>query len=105
VSRGWYRREAGGIVLRVRLTPKANRDEILGVGTLADGYEVLRVRVRALPEGGAANTAVVRLLAKTLKLPQSTVGIVSGATQRLKQIRIAGDPGTLAKCVEVMVVE
>jgi uncharacterized protein (TIGR00251 family) len=105
VSRGWYRREAGGIVLSVRLTPKADRDEIQGVGVLADGCEVLRVRVRALPEGGAADTALVRLIAKRLKLPQSTVEIVSGATQRLKQVRIAGNPGTLAERVEVMVAE
>jgi uncharacterized protein len=105
VNGGWYRREKEGIILAVRLTPKADRDEIQGVGALADGRELLRVRVRALPEDGAANTALVRVIAKALRLPQSNVEVVSGATQRLKQIRMAGDPGTLAKRVEMMVVE
>lgn len=102
---GWYRREARGIVLSVRLTPKADRDAIKGLAVLADGREVVRVRVRALPEDGAANTALVRLIAKTLKRPRATVEIVSGATQRLKQVRISGDPGDLEPRILAMVAE
>jgi uncharacterized protein (TIGR00251 family) len=104
VNCSWCLREAGGIVLAVRLTPKADRDVIEGTGVLADGREVVRVRVRAVPEDGAANAALVRLLAKTLRHPKSAIELVSGATQRLKQIRIAGDPNDLVRRIEAIVV-
>jgi uncharacterized protein (TIGR00251 family) len=100
----WYRRETAGIVVAVRLTPKADRDAIEGTGVLADGREVVRVRVRAVPEVGAANKALVRLIAEALKHPKSAVEVVSGATQRLKQIRIAGDPDDLVRRVEALLV-
>ena len=103
MSRSWYRLEAGGIVLAVRLTPKADRDAIEGTGVLADGREFVRVRVRAVPEDGAANAALVRLLAKILRHPKSAIELVSGATQRLKQIRIAGDPNDLVRRIEAIV--
>lgn len=105
MSGGWYRRETGGIVLAIKLTPKADRDAIEGLAVVAEGREVVRVRVRALPEDGAANAALVRLIAKTLKHPKSAVKVVSGATQRLKQIRIAGDPDDLVRRVEAVVAE
>jgi uncharacterized protein (TIGR00251 family) len=90
-------------VLAVRLTPKADRDAIEATGVLADGREFVSVRVRAVPEDGAANAALVRLLAKTLKRPKSAVELVSGATQRLKQIRIAGNPDDLVRRIEAIV--
>ena len=68
-----YRVEPGAIVLTVRLTPKADRDAIDGIGVLADGRAVAQVRVRALPEDGAANAALVALIAKTFGRPKSAV--------------------------------
>ena len=44
-----------GLLLAVRLTPKGGRDEVNGIETLSDGRAVLKARVRALPEDGAAN--------------------------------------------------
>jgi len=96
----YYRIETGAIVVAVRLTPRADRDAVEGVGMLADGREVARVRVRALPEEEAANAALVRLMAKTFRRPKSAVTIVAGAGQRLKQIRIAGDAAELVRIVE-----
>ena len=52
-------RDADGIVLAVRLTPKGGRDSIDGVDTLADGTVVLKARVRAAPSEGEANAALV----------------------------------------------
>ncbi len=95
-----FRREADGIVLSVRLTPKANRDSVDGVGTLADGSEVALARVRAVPEDGAANVALIVLIAKTFGLPKSAVALVRGATQRVKQMRITGTPDQLAAIVQ-----
>jgi uncharacterized protein (TIGR00251 family) len=82
-------------MLSLRLTPKSSRDGIDGIETLSDGRAVLKVRVRAVPEAGEANEALRRLLAKSLKIPNSAVTIESGATARLKLVRIAGDPAEL----------
>jgi uncharacterized protein (TIGR00251 family) len=87
---------ADGLRLSVRLTPKSSRDGIDGIETLADGRSVLKVRVRAVPESGEANAALIRLLAKSLKLPGSSVSLESGATARLKLLRLSGDPDELA---------
>jgi len=70
--------------LTVRLTPRAGRDTIDGV----DNEGRLRVRVAAPPVDGTANDALIRLLAATLDVPRSTVSIESGATARVKRIRI-----------------
>jgi uncharacterized protein (TIGR00251 family) len=95
-----YRTEPGAIVVAVRLTPRADRDAVEGIGALADGREVARVRVRAVPEAGAANAALIRLMAKTFGRPKSAVTIAAGAGQRLKQIRIAGETPELVRIVE-----
>jgi uncharacterized protein (TIGR00251 family) len=94
------RREADGIILAIRLTPRANRDSVDGVGTLADGQRVALARVRAVPEDGAANAALVALVAKTFGRPKSAVTLLRGATQRVKHIRIAGAPDALAAVVD-----
>jgi len=96
----WYRREPGAIVLSVRLTPKSDRDAVEGTGVLADGREVVRVRVRAVPEDGAANAALIALVAKTFHRPKSAVDVVAGATRRLKQVRISGELEDLVAVVE-----
>ena len=67
-----YRVEPGAIVLTVRLTPRADRDAITGISTLADGQVVASARVRAVPEDGAANKALIALLAK--RLPPAEIG-------------------------------
>ncbi len=95
-----YRSEPGAIVVTVRLTPKADRDAIDGRVRLADGSAVARVRVRALPERGAANAALIALMAKSFRRPKNAVAIVAGASGRLKQVRIAGEPEALAAIVE-----
>ncbi|HHK75008.1 MAG TPA: DUF167 domain-containing protein [Rhizobiales bacterium] len=91
-----------GLRLSIRLTPKSSRDAIDGVVALADGQKVLRARVRAVPEKGKANTALIRLLAKTLKLPRSQVTLASGATSRIKTVKLEGDPARLRPGVETM---
>ena len=60
-------------------------------------------RVRAVPEDGKANEALIALLAKTLAVPKSHLRIVSGATSRLKRIAIAGqNPTVIAARLEVL---
>jgi uncharacterized protein len=82
--------------LEVRLTPRAGRDAVDGEARLSDGRSVLAVRVRAVPEKGAANAALLALLAKTCGVGVSSASLLSGATSRLKRVRVKGDPRTLS---------
>lgn len=95
-----WRREPDGIRLFVRLTPKAALDRVDGVTRLADGSEILAARVRAVPEDGKANIALLRLLADALDLPRSAMRVARGETARLKEIAIAGDPSALLDMAE-----
>ncbi|MBZ9764030.1 DUF167 family protein [Mesorhizobium sp. CA8] len=97
-----FRLRENGIDLFVRLTPKAALDRIDGVETAADGRNHLKARVRAVPENGAANQALERMLAKAMDVPVSAVSVVAGGTSRLKTLRIVGEPTALAKSVEAL---
>ena len=56
--------------------------------------------MRALPEDGAANAALIALLSKSLKLPKSSLSLDSGGKGRVKTVVAAGDPGVLAAALE-----
>jgi uncharacterized protein (TIGR00251 family) len=71
--------------LRVRLTPRAHRDEVTGV---RDG--LVLARVRAPPVDGRANAALEKLLAKALGVPPSHVQVVRGQSAREKVVRVDG---------------
>jgi uncharacterized protein (TIGR00251 family) len=90
-----WRYSTEGISVAVRVTPRGGRDEIDGVETLANGRSVVKLRVRAIAEGGEANRAVTELLARTLGVPKARVRVLSGVTSRLKQVAIDGDPKRL----------
>jgi len=90
-----WRYSTEGISVALRVTPRGGRDGIDGIETLANGRGVIKVRVRAIAEGGEANRAVTELIAKALGVPRARVKILSGTTSRLKQIAVDGDPRTL----------
>ncbi|MFT4120507.1 DUF167 domain-containing protein [Bradyrhizobium sp.] len=90
-----WRMSGTGITIALRVTPRGGRDGIDGIETLADGRSVLKVRVRAVADGGEANRAVLALLAKSLGAPKASVRLLSGAASRLKQIAVDGDPERL----------
>jgi uncharacterized protein (TIGR00251 family) len=92
----WFRQELDGIILFVRLTPRAAKDAIEGIKAAENGRYHLQARVRAVPEDGKANLALVRLLSKWLDVAVRDMTIVSGATSRLKHIKISGDAEELA---------
>ena len=85
-----------GLVLHLRVTPKAASDRIGEVRADAEGKEFVSVSVRAVPDKGKANEAVIKLLARHLGLPKSALSVVSGATDRNKVIAIEGDPAALS---------
>jgi uncharacterized protein (TIGR00251 family) len=80
-----YSKKDRGLTFAVRIVPRASRSEIVGE---YDG--ALRVRIAAPPLEGAANRELIRLLARTFKLPQNAVDIVSGGGSKSKLVRIRG---------------
>jgi uncharacterized protein (TIGR00251 family) len=94
-----WRYSATGISIALRVTPRGGRDDIDGIETLSDGRSVLKVRVRAIADGGEANRAVLGLLAKALDVSKTSVRLLSGATSRQKQIAVDGDPARLGEAL------
>lgn len=76
---------SGGFALAVKVVPGASRTRI--AGAYGDG---IKVTVSAAPERGAANDAVVELLADTLQLPRANVRILSGHSNPRKEVLIVG---------------
>src|SRR6202045_4105057 len=94
-----WRYSTQGVSVALRVTPRGGRDDIDGVETLANGRAVIKVRVRAIAEGGEANRAVTELLAKALGVPKRDVRVLTGTTSRLKQIAVDGDPAQLGEAL------
>lgn len=97
-----FREGPGGVLLHIRLTPKGGRDGFDGIATGADGKTALLARVRAVPEDGAANAALIDLLAKTLRVRKSAIDLVAGATARQKTLRISGEASDLVTRLTVL---
>ena len=74
------------VKISVRLQPKASREEL----RVWDEGGVLRVRVKEAPVDGAANAALVRLVAKCLGISRGAISIIHGATGRNKILKVEG---------------
>jgi len=85
----------GGVRVHLRLTPKGGRDALEGWSADANGVPHLKARVRAVPEDGKANVALIALLAKTLGIGTSAVRIAAGHSARLKAVDVLGDTAVL----------
>ncbi len=81
------------MVVALRVKPRSVRDAIEGV----DDEGSIRVRVTAAPADGAANKAVIKLLAKSLGVPKSAVTLVAGASSRHKRLRLDGVDAALVR--------
>jgi uncharacterized protein len=77
--------------IAIYVTPRSAQPGIGGWRTGADGREELEVRVAEAPADGAANAAVVKLLAKALGISRSQVAIIAGAASRHKRIEVPFD--------------
>lgn len=76
---------ASGVRIRLRVQPRASRNEVAG-----EHGDALRVRLTAPPVDGAANEALVRFLAERLGVTRSAVRLVAGASGRSKVVEIDG---------------
>ncbi len=89
MSRPFFRPDAGGLSLTLKVQPKASRDAIQGAVETPDGW-ALKVAVTAPPDKGKANAAVIALVAKAFGVAKSNVTVSLGETDRRKVLHIAG---------------
>ena len=81
------------VFIDVFVQPRAAKDAIVGVHG-----DALKLKVRAVPEQGRANRATEVLIAETLDIPRSDVGVRSGAASRHKRLRITGMSAEKVAC-------
>lgn len=94
-----------GIELAVKVTPRAGRDRLAGTVADASGRRLVAVKLAAPPADGAANAALLALLADALDVPKSACHLVAGASSRIKRVRVTGDPARLAARLEALLGE
>lgn len=75
-----------GVRLAVRVQPRASRNRVTGLQG-----EAVKVHVTAPPVGGAANAAVVELLAEWLGVPRRSLSVVQGQSGRTKVVEVETD--------------
>ncbi|WP_273719976.1 MULTISPECIES: DUF167 domain-containing protein [unclassified Bartonella] len=82
----FYRFDTNGLILFVYLIPKSSVDRIMGVECRDNGKQYLVIRLRAVPEDGKANKALIKFLTKQWKIPSACISLKNGATSRYKQL-------------------
>lgn len=82
-----YSQRDGHLTFTVRVVPRASRSEIVG-----EHAGTLRVRLAAPPVDGAANEELIRILARALKVPRTSIAIIGGSTSKLKRVAVNGIP-------------
>jgi uncharacterized protein (TIGR00251 family) len=71
------------LIIEVKVVPSAGRNQ-----WKLEPNNRLKYYVKSAPEKGKANNELIMLLAKSLNLPSSAITILSGATSRLKRVKI-----------------
>ncbi len=73
------------VIIKIKVIPKASCNEIVEW----EG-DVLKIRLKAVPEKGKANAELIKFLAAFFHLAKSNVRLVTGDASRQKKIRICG---------------
>ena len=81
----WLNEKANGLNVRLRIIPRASKNEIQGVH---DG--ALKVRLTSPPIDGKANQALIKFMSKTLSISKTQIELIQGQAGRLKIVRITG---------------
>lgn len=91
---------ACGVRVRVRVTPGASTDAVLGPVAAAGGTTLLSVKTRAIADKGQANAAVCALIAKASGVPKSQVRLLRGGADRLKSLLVEGDAASILAALD-----
>lgn len=95
-----FRKNSRGVTVNVRLTPGARREGCAGVADGGDGKRALKIAVRAKPEDGKANVALIAFVAQEWDVPKSSITLVTGMTSRQKTLLVEGDSEELYQKLE-----
>lgn len=90
----WLSEVAGGVELAVLVQPRASRSKVVG-----EHGGLLKIALAAPPVDGAANAALLELVADLLGVPRRQVSLVSGETSRRKRVRALGVDAARAEAV------
>jgi uncharacterized protein YggU (UPF0235/DUF167 family) len=82
-----FRVEGMRVTFHLKVKPRASRDRLR-----IDQAGHLHLDLRASPVDGAANLALIRFLARRLRVPQDSIAIAVGSKAREKVIRVEGHP-------------
>ena len=74
-----------GVRIQIQVQPRASRTEVVGLHG-----DAIKIRLTAPPVDGAANQALIRLVASTLHVPRSAVTVRAGHAARRKVVDIVG---------------
>ncbi len=99
MARVW-RLSKRGVVIFLRVTPKASRNGITGIYVDGNGKASLKVTTTAQPEKGQANKAIIQILAKTFKHAKSGFTVIAGEIDRNKTILISGKESDVLSWLE-----
>ena len=91
----WYRWEGEELILRLRVQPKASKDDFAG----PYGEDEYKVTLTAPPVDGKANSHLLKFIAKAFGLPRSRIILESGAHSRSKCLRLKS-PNRLPICLK-----
>lgn len=86
----FFRTTDTGLLINIKLTPKAKQPAFGEVIELPDGKQALKLSVKSVPEDGKANKELIDFLSKKWKIPKTNIEIISGHTSRLKTLKISG---------------
>lgn len=87
------------VTLAVYVTPKAGKNQVVGVRTSEEGLLEVSLRVTTAPDAGAANKAMCKLLAKELGVAKSCIAIKRGETSRHKLLELDMESAALSAWV------
>jgi len=89
-----------GLFLHLRATPKAGRDEVVGIVANAAGQKALAIKVSKPADKGQANEAVMATLAKAIGISKSSLRLASGETSRDKVVEVVHNETALRQFIE-----
>ncbi len=81
----WWRRDARGLRIAVRVQPRAQADRLCGVHG-----DRLKIRIAAAPSDNAANERLCRFVASLFHVPSGAVRLLQGSGSRDKLLLIEG---------------
>jgi uncharacterized protein YggU (UPF0235/DUF167 family) len=82
----FYEKKLNGYILRIRVTPNSSVSGFQDIFTDPSGTEYLKTNLNSAPEKGKANSELIKLLSKTLKISKSSFSVISGTTDRYKKV-------------------